>query len=805
MIPYLFESTYPNSARTFIGHGLGDLIDATEVIAEESADDEGHEWELSFNYPESGELFNKLTLNRIVVAKVNDHMNPQAFRIYSITKNLNHMVTVACQHISYDLSNIPVKPLKAVGASQALIDMKTNMLNVCNKNNFIFSTDIPTPTIDPSASEAEKKDVTIEFTEPRSALKVLLDGDDSIKGKYGGDLITDNYDISLYAVAGSDRGATIEYGIDLIDLDQERNISEMVTGVLPYYVRKKDERLDIGLERHTDITDVDGVMVSNGLAYTLEAGSKYTMKFTPENTGGTATLTSSSGFTIATFNMDGAEKEYEVTPITNIVVAANTSLITATTIPYDTDGSTQIEKPIGSINSFSIVRNYVEPIIYGEIVNGPGTYDVQRISSVNLTEYFQDSNVEPTAQQITQKAQEWVDREEIGEPEVSLTVSYADLDNKDVRLYDAIRVRFTRMSIDVKSKVTRFKYDVLAERCLEIDVGKTKDSAIFTLQDASKLRKGLLPPDRIANESIDGNKIKSGSVGANQIGAGAVRKWNMPVDEIDHELLSENAVTVRNLSKKGNDPVLQSVPTNVYGGYKRNVGYLLDPALGMTDDGFPGWTDSNDYFHSIFSDYNDGSGADPVMVDSKVVHGYVLNPDCVANKTITNPKVADNAITGAKIADTTIDKDKFNTRTRDEWDEIAEKTANFSHLIGPQMAIDVASDYYAIERLMATAMQAAYYQIDGATGFLTFPQQTGNTAYRVHTIYASDGTTALGYFISNTNITLPPDVSSDITGIEYQITALWQAINGYTSGGQHIDGINDTLADHERRITALET
>lgn len=842
MIPYLFSATYPNSSRIFTGHGLGDLVDATEVVAEENGED-GHEWELSFNYPETGPLFNQLVLNNIVVAKANNHQDLQAFRIYSITKNLNHMVTVACQHISYDLANIPTKPMEVTGVQTALTTLKANMINVCNKNNFVFATDISinysssktykvgdlvlynnvlykcTTAINTpeswnsshwtsSISKAEKESVQIKFEEPQSALKVLLDGDDSIRGVYGGDLVTNNYDISLYEIGGQDRGVHIEYGIDLIDLDQERNITDMITGILPYYVRDKDIRLEIGLERQSDIKDVNGVMALNTEAYTLEAGSKYTLKFTPENSGGVASLSSASGFPAATFNMDGTEKEYSITPSVSITVAAGTSLIIAVTIPSTTEDQQTIYSPIGSINSFSIVKNYVEPILYGDVVNGPGVYEVQRISSVNLTEFFQDRNDEPTIAQITAKGQEWVNAEEIGVPEVSLTVSYASLENKDVRLYDAVQVKFLRMGIDVKSKITRYKYDVLAERCLEIDVGKTKESAIFTLQDASRLRKGLLPPDRIAKESLDGNKIKSGSIGTDQLGAGAVRKWNMPVDEIDHDLLADNAVTVRNLYKDDGslpdgwckDPVLRSVPANVYGGYRKAVGYLLDPSLGMTDDGFPGWTDSNDLFHPIVKDYDRN-----IAVDNKSGVGYVMNPDCIANGAITTPKIEDAAITGSKIADQTVDKDKFNTRTRDEWDEIAEKTANFGHLIGPQMAIDVTSDYYAIERLMATAMQAAYYQIDGATGFLMFPQQTGNTAYRVHTIYASDGTTALGYFISNTNITLPPDVSSDIAGIGYQITALWQAINGYTSGGRHVDGINDILADHESRISALES
>ena len=802
MIPILFESTYPNTTRTFTGHGIGDLIDATEVIAEENSDD-GHEWELTFTYPENGELFSEITLERIVVAKANTYQSPQAFRIYSITKNINHTISVACQHISYDLQNIPVKPITAVGAGPALIAMKSNMLDICNKNNFVFTTNIPTPI--PGPSTAEQDDATVKYEEPVNARKVLLDGDSSIHGKYGGDVVVDNYDISLLSIGGSDRGVEINYGVDLVDLDQERNITNMITGILPYYVRAKDTRLDIDLERPSSVTEVGAAMATNAAAYILEAGCKYTLKFTPENTGGTASVNSASGFGSYTFSMDGTEKEYNVIVNSPISVPAGTSLISAVSLPANAD--------MGSIGSLSIVKNYIEPIIYGSITNGPGTYNVPKVAPVDLSEYFQDSNDEPTVAQINAKAAEWVAKEEIGQPEVSLTVSYASEEGKDIHMYDAIRVKFVRIGIDVKSKVTRYKFDVLNERCTEIDVGKTKDSAIFTLQDASKLRKGLLPPDRIARESVTGDKIKRGSVGASQIGNGAISKWNMPNDIIDKDLLGQKSVGVLNLkTDDGNhpagwhdDPILKSVPDNVYGGYSKKVGYLFDPSMGVPPDNLFGWSYTNPQTgETVFKPLTKWQQNIPYGQLSGV--GYVLDPDFILDKDIdASKKLTNGTVTNDQLANTTIDKDKFNTRTRDEWDEIAEKTANFGHLIGPQMAIDVTSDYYAIERLMATAMQAAYYQIDGATGFLMFPQQTGNTAYRVHTIYASDGTTALGYFISNTNITLPPDVSSDIAGLSMQITNLWNVINGYNYGGTHIPGIMDTLADHESRISALES
>lgn len=828
MIPKLFESTYPNSQSTFSGHGLGDLIDAYEIIAEESGDD-GHEWELSFKYPESGPMANDLTFGRIVLAKANSYQNEQAFRIYSITKAINHVIEVSCQHISYDLANIPVKPMKVIGPGPALVQMKTNMLNVCNKNNFSFVTDISieyssaktykigdlvtyygtlykcktaitTPEAWNSAhwttpSSAEKKSMTIEFDEPSSAMKVLLDGDNSIKGEYGGDIVCDNYAISLKQVGGQDRGVEIIYGVDLVDLDQERNITNMITGIYPYYVRAKDIRLDVGLERQSDITEVGGVMALNSEAYTLEVGSKYTLKFTPENSGGTASLNSSAGFGSYTFSMDGFEKEYEITPSSAITVAAGTSLITAVSLPSHTateGGQTiTITDMMGSINSFSITKNYVEPIIYGNIVNGPGTYNVPKISPINLTEYFQDSNDEPSSAQITTKGQEYLNAEEIGQPEVSLTVSYATLENKDVRLYDAVRVKFVKMGIDVKSKVTRYKYDVLAERCTEIDVGKTKDSAIFTLQDASRLRHGLLPPDRIASESIDGNKIKSGSIGGNQIAAGGIGKWNMPVDIIDEDLLKDKAVSVRNLKVDDGslpagwckDPILKTVPDNVYGGYSKKVGYLFDPAMGVPPDNLFGWTYTTPQGERVFKPVTKWQQNIPYGQQSGV--GYVLDPDFILTNDVNGDKLTTNTVNGAKLTDETVAEAKMDTALK------AKMAAwqNMSDNVGPLFdTTTVTPTEFSVQQIRTTYL----YFINS----LIYAPGGGATAwFSSHTLSANG--TAQGTILATSNIDLsiPPDLSSDVAGISMQITNMVQ---------NTFPAIDRVLNDHESRIQALE-
>lgn len=413
LLPYNYFDTlsYSTDLPTLPVHGDIDLIDCIECFAEQTEDD-GSEWELAFSYPKGGCGFDSLKLNAIVLAKANSWQGVQAFRIYGIEKQTKKTVTVKAEHISYDLAKIPAKTFKATSAADAVAKLQVNSIygNNWKQHHFKFSTDI-------SSSEKFEPDT------PVSMRAMLLDGDKSIKGTYGGDLIFDNYSVQLKRVGGEDRDVTINYGVDLVDLTQEQNNSEMITGILPYYKR------------------------------------------------------------------------------------------TSSDDQYAT-----------------------QPIIYGDIAYGPGTYETQRIEPVDLSEHF--PNAAPTVAQLNSKAAEWVAKEEIGEPEISLTVSYANI-GQDVRIHDAVRVRFPSMGVDVKAKVVKYKYNVLLERCEEIEVGHAKESKYFNLMDASRLRKGLVPPERIQNESITDSKIAKGAVGKGKIGQEAIGKYNIELGAIDHDLLAK--------------------------------------------------------------------------------------------------------------------------------------------------------------------------------------------------------------------------------------------------------------------------
>lgn len=198
------------------GNGVGALRDALYCTVTE---ERNGSYELEMGYPVSGQHYSELTLRGLICAKPNPYSEEQYFRVYKISRPINGQVIISAQHISYDLCGIPVAPYTAGTAAQALDRLKSQATVGCP---FEFWTDLST-TADFAA------------TVP-SSLRSLLGGiDGSILDVYGGEYEWDNYTVKLHSERGTDRGVSIRYGKNLIDLTQEENCTNVYTGVYPYW------------------------------------------------------------------------------------------------------------------------------------------------------------------------------------------------------------------------------------------------------------------------------------------------------------------------------------------------------------------------------------------------------------------------------------------------------------------------------------------------------------------------------------------------------------------------------------------
>lgn len=212
-------------ATNFNTMGLGSLSEALSctVIEERNGD-----FTLEMEYPQSGKLFKYIGLRSIIVTKPNPFDDPQAFRVYKITKTLKKTITVCAEHISFDMSGIVVGPFASgVGYNAILSAIISNTVPVQDPllpGTFSLSADFSEPT-----------DKSWQNTVPVSLRAILGDQSKSMLSNFGGEWKFDNYHATLYEKRGQDRGVVIKYGVDLTDLKQEEECSELFTGIAPYY------------------------------------------------------------------------------------------------------------------------------------------------------------------------------------------------------------------------------------------------------------------------------------------------------------------------------------------------------------------------------------------------------------------------------------------------------------------------------------------------------------------------------------------------------------------------------------------
>lgn len=227
MTPIIYASNETNFST--LGQGL--LTDCISCPVTEEV--ESGKYECEFSYPITGQNYSLIVPDKIVKVKPNDTANPQLFRIYKTTKPINGIVKFYCQHISYDLCLIPVKPigfLSSVTQAGLFSQIKNNyklpsnstLTNLANRFNY-------------TNLQATKSKAVAGET-PRSARSWLGGGEGSVLDVYGGEFEFDNFEVKLHETRGNDNGVRITYGKNLTNLSADYDIQGTYTDIYAYAV-----------------------------------------------------------------------------------------------------------------------------------------------------------------------------------------------------------------------------------------------------------------------------------------------------------------------------------------------------------------------------------------------------------------------------------------------------------------------------------------------------------------------------------------------------------------------------------------
>lgn len=497
MIPILF----PAAATVFtdVRRQLADAISCTVRQGSGGYD------ELSMRYPMIGAHFSELQRDAIILAKPNPHLRAQPYRIYDISRPMSGLVTVSARHIAYDMRGIPVAPFTASSAQDAAQKLKSKALTSCP---FTITTDID-------------RTKAMEIEVPKTMRELLVTDSDSMLNLYGGGLVFDFYSVSLLASPGADRGVTIRYGVDLVDAQQEENLSSVYTGVLPWWQGMK--------QTVTPSTDPD---------------------------------------------IDDEITEETVT-------------------------------------------------VMGDVCRASGTFPVEKILPVDMSEFFEEP---PTKVQLNIYGADYVIAHKVGKPVVSLRVMYADL-GQDVRLYDTVTVDFPLLGVSTTATVSSVEFDSLLEVCTAVEIGAVQTRITDSLTDASRLKKGKIPKQRIARYSIGGDSLARGGVSAEALAALAVTREKLAALAVDSSKIKPNAVTAAKLQ---DGAVIAD---------KIAAGAVLGAKLA------------------------DGAVESKKIAAGAVTEGKIANDAVSGSKiaagAIENEKIAAGAVTGSKLADGSVESKKI--------------------------------------------------------------------------------------------------------------------------------------------------
>lgn len=129
-----------------------------------------------------------------------------------------------------------------------------------------------------------------------------------------------------------------------------------------------------------------------------------------------------------------------------------------------------------------------ETTVSGSVVNAPGTYDFTRILPVDFTSDFEE---QPSTTQLDNAATNYISANNIGIPEVNLTVSFVHLNQTEeyknlgiferVELGDTIKVEFAAMGVSSTARCVKTVYNTLLERYDNVELGEVKKGLADTI------------------------------------------------------------------------------------------------------------------------------------------------------------------------------------------------------------------------------------------------------------------------------------------------------------------------------------
>lgn len=211
---------YRADERSFRTFGLGEISDAYKVTVTR---ERNGNYDLYIKYPVNGHFASVFKEEMKIKADAGKRTKWQTFEINRIVKNSSEHIEIYARHISMRTSGLALKPIVRASNVNAETALRLWRENLIGDDVFDVSSDIQTIG-----------SISWDVDKIGNARKALGGASGSILDVFGGEYEFDNNLIILHKQMGRKAPTVLEYGRNLLSVEEERLLDGNYTSIYPF-------------------------------------------------------------------------------------------------------------------------------------------------------------------------------------------------------------------------------------------------------------------------------------------------------------------------------------------------------------------------------------------------------------------------------------------------------------------------------------------------------------------------------------------------------------------------------------------
>ena len=211
---------YKADERSFRTFGLGEISDAYKVTVTR---ERNGNYDLYIKYPVNGHFASVFKEEMKIKSDAGKRTKWQTFEINRIVKNSSEHIEIYARHISMRTSDIALKPIVKASKVTAEAALRLWKENLVGDDVFDVRSDIQT-----------LGNISWEVDKVGNARKALGGVSGSILDVFGGEFEFDNNLIILHKQMGRKAPTVLEYGRNLLSVEEERLLDGNYTSIYPF-------------------------------------------------------------------------------------------------------------------------------------------------------------------------------------------------------------------------------------------------------------------------------------------------------------------------------------------------------------------------------------------------------------------------------------------------------------------------------------------------------------------------------------------------------------------------------------------